>query len=439
MMFVDRADAGRQLARRLLPLRGTDAVVVALPRGGVPVAAEVARELRAPLDVIVVRKLGVPFQPECGFGAIGEGGATVIDDGVVRQARLTRQAIAGAEARERPRLDRRLAQLRAGLPPVPLAGRVAVVVDDGIATGSTARAACLVARARGASRVIVAVPVGAAEATASLRHDADEVICLHTPAPFVAIGDWYEDFSQVADAEVAGLLGQAVTCPQSRDAAPDPTEITVDAGGVLLPGSLVIPPDADGLVVFVHGSGSSRHSPRNQSVAAGLNRAGFGTLLVDLLTPDEELSRANVFNVALLATRLAAITRWLRDQPGTAAVPLGYFGASTGTAAALAAATATPRLPVTAIVSRGGRPDLVGGQLAMVRIPTLLIVGGADTMVLDLNQRAQTQLKCESRLAVVPGATHLFPESGALSQVTDLAADWFGRHLARTGTIAAAA
>ena len=439
MLFVDRADAGRQLARRLLYLRGTDAVVVALPRGGVPVAAEVARELRAPLDVIVVRKLGVPFQPECGFGAIGEGGATVIDDDVVRQARLTQQAIVGVEARERARLDRRVAQLRGGRPPVPLAGRIAVVVDDGIATGSTARAACLVARARGASRVIVAVPVGAAEAIASLRHDADEVVCLHSPAPFVAIGDWYQDFSQVADAEVTGLLGQAVTCPESRDAAPDPTEVTVDAGGVPLPGSLVIPPDAGGLVVFVHGSGSGRHSPRNQFVAAGLNRAGLGTLLVDLLTPDEELSRANVFNVALLAARLAAITRWLRDQPGIAAVPLGYFGADTGTAAALAAATATPRLPVTAIVSRSGRPDLVGGRLAMVRIPTLLIVGGADTMVLDLNQRAQTQLKCESRLAVVPGATHLFPESGALSQVTDLAADWFGRHLARTGAIAAAA
>jgi putative phosphoribosyl transferase len=439
MLFVDRADAGRQLARRLLHLRGTDAVVVALPRGGVPVAAEVARELRAPLDVIVVRKLGVPFQPECGFGAIGEGGARTIDERVVRQARLTRQAIASVEAREQARLDRRLAQLRGGRLPVPLAGRTAVVVDDGIATGSTARAACLVARARGASRVIVAVPVGAAEAVASLRRDADEVICLHTPAPFVAIGDWYQDFSQVADPAVADMLGQAVTSTEPRDAAPDPAEVTVDAGDILLPGSLVIPSDAGGLAVFVHGSGSTRHSPRNQFVAAGLNRAGLGTLLVDLLTPDEELSRANVFNVALLAARLAAITRWLGDQPGTAALPVGYFGASTGTAAALAAATARPRLPVTAIVSRSGRPDLVGGRLALVRTPTLLIVGGADRVVLDLNQRARTQLKCESGLAVVPGATHLFPESGALSQVTDLATGWFGRHFAQVGAIAAAA
>ena len=148
-------------------------------------------------------------------------------------------------------------------------------------------------------------------------------------------------------------------------------------------------------MVFVHGSGS-RHSPRNQFVAAGLNRAGLGTLLVDLLTPDEELSRANVFNVALLAARLTAITRWLRDQPGNAAIPLGYFGASTGTAAALAAATATPRLPVTAIVSRCGRPDLVGGRLALVRTPTLLIVGGADKVALDLNQRAHTQLNARA-------------------------------------------
>jgi putative phosphoribosyl transferase len=439
MLFVDRADAGRQLARRLLSRRDADAVVVALPRGGVPVGSEVARELRVPLDLIAVRKLGIPFQPECGFGAIGEGGATVIDDRVVRQARLTRQAVAGVEARERARLDRRLVQLRGGRPPVPLAGRTAVLVDDGIATGSTARAACLVARARGASRVIVAVPVGAPEAVASLRRDADEVICLHTPASFVAIGDWYQDFSQVADPAVAGLLGQVVAYPGPRDSAPGPAEVTVDAGSVRLPGSLVIPADAGGLVIFAHASGSSRHSPRNQFVAAGLNRAGLGTLLVDLLTPDEELSRASVFNVALLAARLTAITRWLRDQPGSAAVPVGYFGASTGTGAALAAATATPRLPVTAIVSRGGRPDLVGGRLALVQSPTLLIVGGADKVVLDLNQRAHTQLRCESRLAVIPGATQLFSEPGALGQVTDLAVGWFGRHFAWAGAIPAAA
>ncbi len=439
MLFVDRADAGRRLAQRLAHLQGTDAVVLALPRGGVPVAAVVARALGAPLDIFLVRKLGVPFQPEYGFGAIGEDGARIIDDRVVRLARLTRQEIASVEMRERDRLNRRLGQLRGGRPPVPLAGRIAVVVDDGIATGSTARAACVVARARGAGRVIVAVPVGSAQAAASLRHDADEVICLHTPVPFVAIGDWYVDFSQVADAEVTGMLAQAPAYPGTRDAAPDPAEVTVDAEGVRLTGSLVIPPGAGGLVVFAHGSGSGRHSPRNQFVAADLNRAGLGTLLTDLLTPSEELSRANVFNVALLAARLAALTRWLRGQPGTADLPVGYFGASTGAAATLAAVTATPRPPVAAIVSRGGRPDLVGGRLALVRTPTLLIVGGADKVVLDLNQRARAQLTCESRLAVIPGATHLFSEPGALEQVADLAGDWFGRHFAQVSGIAPAA
>ena len=439
MLFADRADAGRQLARRLAHLKGTDAVVLALPRGGVPVAFEVARGLQAPLDVIVVRKLGVPFQPESGFGAIGEGGARTVDDRVVRRARLTRQEIASVEGRERDRLNRRLGRLRGDRPPVPLAGRTAVVVDDGIATGSTARAACLVARARGASRVIIAVPVGSAQAAASLRRDADEVICLHTPVPLVAIGDWYADFSQIADEEAARLLAQVPACAGTRHAAPDPAEVTMDAGGVRLTGSLVIPPEAGGLVVFAHGSGSGRHSPRNQFVAAGLNRAGLGTLLVDLLTPGEELSRANVFNVALLAARLTAITRWLRGQPGTAGLPLGYFGASTGAAATLVAVTVIPRLPVAAIVSRSGRPDLVGGRLAQVRTPTLLIVGGADTVVLDLNQRARAQLRCESRIAVVPGATHLFSEPGALEQVTDLAGDWFGRHFAQVSQIAPAA
>jgi len=439
MLFVDRADAGRQLAQRLLRLRGTDAVVLALPRGGVPVAFEVARELRAPLDVIVVRKLGVPFQPEYGFGAIGEGGARIVDDRVVRLAGLTRQEIASVEGRERDRLNRRLGQLRGSRPPVPLAGRTAVVVDDGAATGSTARAACLVARARDAGRVIVAVPVGSAQAVASLRRDADEVICLHTPVPFAAVGDSYADFSQVADAEVTSLLGQSLTCAGTRNAAPDPAEVAVEAGGVRLSGSLVIPPGADGLVVFAHGSGSSRHSPRNELVAAGLNQAGLGTLLVDLLTAGEELSRPNVFNVALLAARLTAITHWLRGQPGTAGLAVGYFGASTGAAAALAAVTVSPRPPVAAIVSRGGRPDLVGGRLALVRTPTLLIVGGADTVVLDLNQRARAQLRCESGLAVVPGATHLFSEPGALEQVTNLAGDWFGRHFAQVSQITPAA
>jgi putative phosphoribosyl transferase len=431
MLFVDRTDAGRHLARRLRHLRGADVVVLGLPRGGVPVASEVAMDLHAPLDVIEVRKLGVPFQPEYGFGAIGEDGVRIVDDHVVRQTRLTGSQIAEVEARERVVLDRRVSQLRGDYPPVPLAGRTVIIVDDGIATGSTARAACLVARARGARRVILAVPVGSVEGTAALRRDADEVVCVHTPARFFAIGEWYDDFSQVTDEEVTILLGKAAALAGPGSEDPDPAEVMLNIAGTRLPGSLVLPDEAAGLVVFAHGSGSSRHSPRNRLVAAALNRAGVGTLLADLLTGDEELSHAYVFNVPLLAARLAGITGWLRSEPATATIPLGYFGASTGAAAALWAAGASPPLPVTAIVSRGGRPDLAGPRLAQVQAPTLLIVGGADRLVLDLNRQAQAQLTCENRLEVIPGATHLFEEPGALEQVADLAQGWFTRHFAQ--------
>jgi putative phosphoribosyl transferase len=427
-MFIDRADAGRQLAERLQNLRGEDVVVLGVPRGGVVVAFEVASGLDAPLDVIVVRKLGVPFEPEFGFGAIGEANARIVDDQVVRLTGLTGSQVAAVEAREREQLQRRVRRLRGGCPPLPLAGRTVVVVDDGIATGSTARAACQVARARGARRVVLAVPVASADAVASLRRDADDVMCVRITGTLFSIGEWYDDFSQVSDDEVTALLGEAAHWSGGRAAATaDAREVTVNAGGVRLEGSLVIPRHAAGVVVFAHGSGSGRRSPRNRFVAAALNRAGLATLLIDLLTPLEELNRENVFDIELLAARLTGITGWLRGQPATSAMPVGYFGASTGAAAALWAAGASGS-QVKAIVSRGGRPDLAGPRLSSVRAPVLLIVGGADTTVLGLNDAAQELLTCENKLTVVPGVTHLFEEPGALEQVAELAGDWFAGH-----------
>jgi putative phosphoribosyl transferase len=205
--------------------------------------------------------------------------------------------------------------------------------------------------------------------------------------------------------------------------------VEITAGAVRLRGRLTVPEGAAGIVLFAHGSGSSRHSPRNQFVAEGLNRAGLGTLLFDLLTEDEEGDRANVFDTGLLARRLADATGWLRGRPDTEGLAIGYFGASTGAAAALWAA-AEPGTHVAAVVSRGGRPDLAGPRLAGVTAPSLLIVGGADPTVLDLNRQAQARLRCENRLSIVPGATHLFEEPGALEAVTDLARDWFTDHMA---------
>jgi len=474
--FLNRTDAGRHLARSLERLRGSDVVVLGLPRGGVPVAFEVARALGAPLDVIVVRKLGVPYQPELAMGAIGEGGIRVSNDEVIRRGGITRQEIAAVEERERADLDQQARTFRAGRTNVDVAGRTAVIVDDGIATGSTASAACQVARRMGAKEVILAVPVGPPESVESLRNVSDEIVCLHSPDFFVAVGTFYRDFRHVSDREVIDLLTRAfdavqvtaatssaarrgqpagpasapaagsgpgsdpqtpghrfATRSQPETAGPPQRDEDVDLhvadGRVRLAGHLTLPANAIGTVVFVHGSGSSRHSPRNRFVAERLTDAGLGTLLFDLLTPDEEVERANVFDIQALAARLADVTSWLREQPGEVHKALGYFGASTGAAAALWAA-AEPGAHIDAVVSRGGRPDLADPRLAEVNSPALLIVGSRDEVVLGLNKQAQQQLRCESRLAIVPGATHLFEEPGALQTVTRLARDWFTSHFA---------
>jgi pimeloyl-ACP methyl ester carboxylesterase len=211
------------------------------------------------------------------------------------------------------------------------------------------------------------------------------------------------------------------------------TLIRLRAGGVLLEGNLAIPPAARGVVMFAHGSGSSRHSPRNRAVARALREGGLATLLVDLLTPeeetvDEETARLR-FDIGLLADRLVDATDWLGEFEETRGFAVGYFGASTGGGAALVAAARRPN-SVRAVVSRGGRPDLAGAALARVRAPTLLIVGGNDHVVLDLNREALARLRCEKRLEIVPGATHLFEEPGALAEVARLAREWFQRFLA---------
>ncbi|MCC3779409.1 phosphoribosyltransferase family protein [Streptomyces sp. UNOB3_S3] len=443
MRFDDRVDAGRRLAARLEDFRDDGPVVLGLPRGGVPVAFEVAHALGAPLDVILVRKLGVPYHRELGFGAIGEGGIRVISEDIMRMSRVDEDDLAEVQRAEEAELARQAERFRGGRPRIPLAGRTVIVVDDGIATGASASAACRVARAEGAARVVLAVPVAPPDAAERIGPEADELVCLSTPPLFSAVGEWYRDFSQTADEEVVDLLRRSARetgrggdesggdCP----ARTGPVELPVEGGRVRLPGDLDLPAGAPGVVVFAHGSGSSRFSPRNRAVAAALGGAGLGTLLFDLLTPEEEADRANVFAVGPLAHRLTEVTRWLRRH---VALPVCYFGASTGAAAALLAAADAAEEhargegeDITAVVSRGGRPDLAGDdRLAEVTAPTLLVVGGRDETVLDLNRQAAAALRCENRLAVVPGATHLFEEPGTLDAVADLACAWFTGHLA---------
>jgi dienelactone hydrolase len=210
------------------------------------------------------------------------------------------------------------------------------------------------------------------------------------------------------------------------------SEVQIQVGRPVLPGDLTIPENPARLVLFAHGSGSSRHSPRNQFVARTLNNAGLATLLFDLLTPEEEatdiLTREHRFNIGLLAERLVHATRWAKQQEQTRDLQVGYFGSSTGGAAALVAAAEIPD-GAGAVVSRGGRPDLAGDALPNVQAPTLLIVGGNDDIVIELNEMARDQMRCEVKLEIVAGATHLFEEPGALERVAKLASDWFNDHI----------
>ena len=432
--FADRTDAGRRLASRLKVLNLFDPVVYALPRGGVPVAVEIAKALKAPLDLILVRKIGAPGHPELALAAVvdGEHAQTVINEEVDVMTGGDAAYLDRVRRRELGEIERRRALYLGGRRRVDVAGRTAIVVDDGLATGATAKAALRALKRQGAAKVVLAIPVAPADTLEAMRAEADEVVCLETPSPFFGVGVFFSDFHQLTDDETLGLLrqvwdGEAHTAPR-----------TVERRQVQLPplalcGDLQVPPDARGIVVFAHGSGSSRLSPRNRAVADNLNVRGFATLLFDLLDEREARDRSKIFDVYLLADRLLRAVAWIDGQPDLASLPLGLFGASTGAAAALtAAAKLGPR--ACAVVSRGGRPDLAGVALRQVTAPTLLIVGAADHGVIELNRQALAELSCDKAMKLVPVATHLFEEPGALEEVMKLAGDWFQAKLsARPG------
>jgi putative phosphoribosyl transferase len=436
MIFQDRVDAGVRLAEALERYRSARPLVLALPRGGVPVAYEVARALGAPLDVWIVRKIGAPGQPELGMGAVSEGGAVFRDRKIMDAVGASDLDVARLIARETAEVERRVRLFRGSREAPPVRGRTVIVVDDGVATGGTTRAALLALRGLEPRRLVLAVPVGARETIESLRAEVDDLVCLYAPENLGAIGAFYQDFRPTTDEEVLELLRRAgeararelTAAGVPEEVAERPVKIAVN--GDTLEGTLALPRTARGIVLFAHGGGSGRRSPRNRYVADVLNRRGVATLLFDLLTPDEDggLAGDQRFNIDLLAGRLLRATEWVQSRPETQGLHVGYFGASTGAAAALVAAADWPDV-IEAVVSRGGRPDLAGEALPRVHAPTLLIVGAEDHAVLALNRAARRRLRGRSELVVVPGATHLFAERGALEKVADLAAAWFARHL----------
>jgi putative phosphoribosyl transferase len=260
------------------------------------------------------------------------------------------------------------------------------------------------------------------------------VISVEMPPWLSSVGQWYEDFRQTSDEEVVALLARSAAVPvppapvMSADPSGHPSEVLVPAGGVPLAGRLSVPEGVTGLVILAHGSASNRYSPRQRYVAEVLHEAGLGTLQCDLLTPDEEADRDDVFDVPMLGERLLHAIDWLAGQPEGKQVPIGLFGSGTAAAAALWAA-ADIDTEVAAVVSRSGRPELTGDRLAVVRAPTLLLVGGRDHTGFDLNRGAQVKLRCPNRLAIVPGAGPLFEEPGTLESATRVAQEWLQHHV----------
>lgn len=451
MVFTNREQAGRQLANQLTDYADLeDVVVLGLPRGGVPVAFEIAQKLHLPLDVFLSRKLGVPGHEELAFGAVAAGDGRFLDQELIAAAGISARQIEDITRATRAKVEERAMLYRAGRPPLHVEGRTVILVDDGIATGASIYAAISALRQMMPSKLVIAVPVAPASTCNWLRPLVDELVVLYIPKEFYAVGQFYGRFSQVSDDEVITLLRRAEEslvletadhdCPAADPVVHDERdcerrEVSIAVDGVTLEGTLSLPKNPKGIVVFAHGSGSSRHSPRNQYVAGVLQASGLATLLFDLLTHDEEAFDRRTgelrFDIELLANRLIGVTYWVKQTPQLRNLPIGYFGASTGAAAALVAAARLPDL-IEAVVSRGGRPDLAAHELSKVDAPTLLVVGGLDEMVITFNRQALGELGCRNKEVVtIPGATHLFEESGTLEQVAREAAEWMVRFLVR--------
>ncbi|WP_067975145.1 phosphoribosyltransferase family protein [Nocardiopsis trehalosi] len=423
--FTDRAEAGRRLADRVRPYAAADPLVLALPRGGVPVAAQLARALGAELDVLVVRKIGLPGHAEVGVGALAEDGRACFDDDALARLRVPREALDDVVRAERVELARRLEVYRGRRPAPRVAGRDVIVVDDGAATGGTARAALRTLRRSRPARLTLAVPVAAPQAVAALRAEADHVVVLTCPENFRAVGEWYRDFTQLSDADVTSALESA------RGPAGGAAEraVRIRAGGTDLDGELAAPASVRGAAVFAVGRG--RAEPSVRATAAAVREAGYATLVLDLLDAEESAAAAAEGGAAVstadLAERLDAAVRWLRRSTDVAGRRVGLFGAGTAAPAAIAAAARNPG-DVAAVVAFGGRIDLAEDALARVRCPVLVLLPSADSFVRELAEWAVARLGGPAELRVVAGAEAMLADAEEWHGAGTAVAHWFDRH-----------
>lgn len=422
--FHDREDAARQLAAALARYRGQTPLVLAIPRGGVPIGRIVADQLDGELGVVLVRKLGAPWDPELAVGAVDEEGTVMLNENApwagADAAYVEREA-----QRQLELIRERRHRYGVGCSPAPARGRTVIVVDDGLATGATMIAALRAVRAQDPERLVCAVPLASTESRAEVARHADDVVCLATPTPFHGVGRHYRDFAEVDDDEVAAALGAS---PSHGQPSTQALRIAID--NVRVDGDLVVPPSPLGLVLSAHGERCGRESARNRFIALALQRHGIATLLMDLLTPAEDYDCEAQSCIALLTHRLQAVLHHAREDIGLKSLPVGLLGINASAAAGVAVAAQSPD-EIVAVVSCGGRPDLAASQaLSRVRTPTLLIIGGADEAMLELNRSAQAQMAPWGKLVAVPDATHSFEEPGALEQAAEHAAAWFARHFA---------
>jgi putative phosphoribosyl transferase len=431
MLFHDRRNAGILLANKIsqISLDKNNTIVIALPRGGVPVAYEVAKKLQVPLDIILVKKIGAPSFPELAVGAVSEDNEIYYNEDLIERLGYETSDLKPFKDHALKELQKSSTSLRREYPPIPLIGKDIILVDDGVATGATMEVVIHLLKKKKVGKIILATPVSSQEAMTKLGSEVDMVEVIMVPPALSSIGEWYEDFSQVETEDVIDLLSEFSSLSANQPNIQS-EEVSIRDSSIALTGDINTSDNIKSWVIFAHGSGSSHKSVRNVNVAMELTKAGHGTLLFDLLTMDED-AYSNRFNIPLLSKRLVMATRWLmKSKYYKEDTPIAFFGASTGAAAALeAAAKMTDENIVYSVISRGGRPDMVDKKtLGSIYIPVLLIVGGEDFEVIELNKMAAESLP-NCRLSIVPGATHLFEEPGALAEVTKLAIEWFDSHV----------
>jgi predicted phosphoribosyltransferase/alpha-beta hydrolase superfamily lysophospholipase len=412
MIYRDRRDAGKQLAT-VLKARGLDgAVVLGIPRGGVPVAAEVAQVLNGELGVVVARKLGAPMNPELAIGATTASGATYINLTAAAEVGANESYIEAETHRQVAEAQRR-EQAFDGIRRPEVKGRIVVVVDDGIATGATAIAAVRSIKKEGAARVVLAIPVGPPDTVRQLRMEADEVICLEETSDFWAVGQFYREFDPVSDEEVRRILDAFSGAPAGS------RNVEIVRNNVRLAGVLATPPGTGPfpLVIFVHGLGSSKESPRNRLIAEHLVRTGIATLLFDL-SGHGDSSGALREGIESYVADLEAAFAWAEERPEIKRELIGIAGSSLGAAVAVRALLQQKVRPRT-MVLRG--PPIGQAELQRVHVPSLLLVGSQDPLANGLGPGNNPDL----RLSVVEGAGHLFEEPGTLEEALKRTVDWF--------------